>query len=203
MSLFCSFSDFSLEAFDSMSKAFIWVASFYFSASLAFLSTVSISFLAKLSSSSFFFLADPSSFSTAFLFSSHCMFLFCSLHQKHFVSVWYMVTGREEFFINLNVCHFNLLCWQWTVNMSKCSQAHFLKVWSKNFLGDRKSSLYCSLSMRQNVRRILSVAPNSSYYFDCQAAHSETCTVFPGQNYMKPIYCGDTSWLQRWTFCNE
>ena len=68
VSLFCSFSDFSLEAFDSRSL-------------LAFFS---YQFLATLSSSSFFFCADSSSSSRAFFYSSHCMFLFCSLlHQKH------------------------------------------------------------------------------------------------------------------------
>ena len=110
---------------------------------------MSISFLATLSSSSFFFFGDPSSFSRAFLFfPSNCMFLFCSFLQRHFVSVWSIVTGREQFFTNLKVCYFNLLA-DSELWISKCSQTHFLKVWSKNFLVDRKSSLYCSLSMRQ------------------------------------------------------
>ena len=87
MSLSCSFSDFTLEAFDSMSKAFIWVASLCFSAFQlfsAFLSAVSISFLATPSSSSFLFFAHPHSFSRAFLFflSLYVHFLFSSPSEK-------------------------------------------------------------------------------------------------------------------------
>ena len=67
---FCIFSHFSLEAFDSISKAFNWVTSFYFSASFTFFSAQSFNFLANISGSSFLFFGDTSSSCRVLLFLS-------------------------------------------------------------------------------------------------------------------------------------
>ena len=122
------------------------------------------------------------------------MFLSCSLlYQKH------LVTGEEQFFTNLKVCHFNLIFFA-DSELWKCLSALKLISWRFGARTSllRENPLSTSACPWHNVRRNLSVTHNSSYSFWLSSSPLRNLSSLSGQNCMKQICCGDTSWLQRW-----